>query len=157
MDVNFNKKWKRIDTEHLHSSIIILALLLFKVWKMIIFLDGTQMRFFTGFPRKCKKKKIRLLAITQENDSCNENTQFKMINRRILQWCYQRSKFQELQTWTAQRTVSKLTLYIFTTRFLYKWPVLQDHISPSFKLQNLHWIYSIIFVSFDSCCLQDTN
>lgn len=157
MDVNFNKKWKRIDTEHLHSSIIILALLLFKVWKMIIFLDGTQMRFFTGFPRKCKKKKIRLLAITQENDSCNENTQFKMINRSILQWCYQRSKFQELQTWTAQRTVSKLTLYIFTTRFLYKWPVLQDHISPSFKLQNLHWIYSIIFVSFDSCCLQDTN
>lgn len=157
MDVNFNKKWKRIGTEHLYSSVIILALLLFKVVKDDHSLGWTQMRFFTGFPRKCKKKKIRLLAITQENGSRNENTQFKMINRRILQWCYQRSKFQELQTLTAQRTVSKLTLYIFMTRFLYKWPVLQDHISPSFKLQNLHWTYSIIFVSFDSCCLQDTN
>lgn len=53
---------------------------------------------FYRFSKKMQKKKIRLLAITQENDSCNENTQFKMINRRILQWCYQRSKFQELQT-----------------------------------------------------------
>ena len=79
---------------------------------------GLKWDFLQVFQKNAKKK-IRLPDITQENGSCNENTQFKIINRRILQWCYQRSKLQELQTLTAQRMVSKLTLYIFMTRFLY--------------------------------------
>lgn len=38
---------------------------------------------FHRFSKKMqKKKKIKLPAVTQENGSCNENTQFKIVDRR---------------------------------------------------------------------------
>lgn len=61
--------------EHSHR-VTLLAPLLFKVWKMAVFLDRTQMSFLTGFPRKWKKKS-KLPVVTPENGLCKANMQFK--------------------------------------------------------------------------------
>lgn len=139
-----------------HSyRVTILALLLFKVWKMTIFLARTQMSFFTGFLRKWRKKKKKQVSssytwkMAHAMQICNLGVLTREKWSALLP---PKMKVPGTSNFYCTRGVVKIDSYCMT-QSLYKWSASQDHSSLSWKLCSLHWTSRIIFLSmtFTGC------